>query len=67
MTKDEHITRHVVLHQHLDELFADYIRHHPDQVRFLDMPFSQLMNWSHQQTILPMEVSQEDATGDIEP
>ncbi len=53
MLAEEHRQRHIVLHKHLDELFADYIDKHPGQKEFLTMPFKQLMEWSHQQTIKP--------------
>lgn len=53
MTIEEHRRRHLELHRAFDELFADYIKHHPDQVKFLDMPLRQLLEWSHTQTILP--------------
>lgn len=56
MTTDEHKQRHVELHKALDELFADYISHRPQQSTFLDMPFGQLMEWSHQQTQQPTEL-----------
>jgi hypothetical protein len=29
MTHEEHRERHKLLHDHLDELVADWIRHHP--------------------------------------
>jgi hypothetical protein len=55
MTPEKHKERHVELHKWLDELFADYIKHHPEQHGFLDMPFKQFLDWSHQQTIKPDE------------
>jgi hypothetical protein len=53
MTSDEHRARHVALHRALDELFADYIVQHPDQHGFLEMPFSQFLTWSSEQTLRP--------------
>lgn len=50
---EKHWERHKLLHAHLDELFADYIEHHPDQHGFLDMPLVNLIEWSHKQTINP--------------
>jgi hypothetical protein len=54
--RTEHRQRHMELHRALDELFADYIQHHPEQVGFLDMPLQQLMIWSHAQTVDPAEL-----------
>lgn len=53
MTPEEHKERHKALHKALDELFADYIGHHPDRRVFLDMPFRDLLDWSYEQTINP--------------
>jgi len=55
MTIEEHKKRHIKLHRALDELFADFIFHHPDQIEFLKMPIMKLMKWSHGQTIKPRE------------
>ena len=52
-TPEEHKQKHRELHQSLDELFADYIRHHPNETSFTTMPFKQLLDWSHEQTIKP--------------
>lgn len=54
MTPDEHKQRHIELHRSLDELFADYMRHHKDQTEFLQMPLIELINWSYSQTIEPV-------------
>lgn len=56
-TPEGHRQRHVELHKAMDELLADYMRNHRDQQSFLDMPFRQLMEWSHRQTIQPDEVA----------
>ena len=54
MTKAEHKKRHIMLHNKLDELLADFIRHTKAPVsnrRIID-----LMHWSHQQTLNPQEI-----------
>lgn len=53
MKADKHQERHVKLHQSLDELFADYIGHHPNQGTFLDTPLKQFLDWSYEQTLNP--------------
>lgn len=58
MTAEEHRKRHKFLHSCLDELFADYISHHPGQQGFLDMPIYQLLRWSHDQSMEPDHVEQ---------
>jgi hypothetical protein len=55
LTPEEHKARHELLHQHLDELFADYIDHHPEQKGFLNMPLIKLIEWSYQQSKNPTE------------
>ncbi len=55
-TPSEHHARHYELHRALDELFADYIRHHPDDTHFLDLTFRAVMEWSYQQTLNPTEL-----------
>jgi hypothetical protein len=52
---EAHKARHEELHAALDELFADYINHHPDQHGFLNMPILQLIEWSKTQTEHPDE------------
>jgi hypothetical protein len=44
-----------MLHQHLDELFADYILHHPKERNFTGMPLMRLLEWSCEQTKNPSE------------
>ena len=56
MTKDEHRQKHVALHKALDELFADFIMHHPCSESFLYRPIKDLIDWSHQQAIEPEEM-----------
>ncbi len=53
MTPEEHKERHKKLHAALDEVFADYIQHHPEQHIFFEMPLSKLINWSFEQTSRP--------------
>jgi hypothetical protein len=60
MTTEEHRQRHIELHQALDELLADYIRHHPLNLRdghdmrsFLSRPIGELLEWSASQTSAP--------------
>ena len=55
MTTEEHRERHKELHKALDELFADYVIHHPNRNGFLELPLGELMHWSHEQTISPTE------------
>jgi hypothetical protein len=55
LTPAEHVARHQELHRMLDELFADYILHHPDEHAFLQMPLEKLLEWSHAQTITPCD------------
>ncbi len=53
MTPEQHKKRHEELHKALDELFADYITHHPDQRGFINMPLIDLLDWSAKQTACP--------------
>lgn len=55
MTPEEHKERHVELHKALDELFADYIEHHPDESSFTKMPLMRLIEWSSNQRKNPTE------------
>jgi hypothetical protein len=55
MTKDEHRQRHIELHKALDELFADFMSHHPEETKFTDKPIIELIEWSHRQTTEPDE------------
>ena len=55
MTTDEHRARHLVLHQSMDELLADYIGHHPEQVHFFSLPVEHLLQRSYTQTTTPTE------------
>ena len=56
MTPEEHKARHVLLHKHLDELFADWITHEPSAS--FSCPLIDLINWSHGQTRQPTESAQ---------
>jgi hypothetical protein len=59
MTPEERGQRHIELHRAFDELLADWLAHDPyshfldDRRRSIHSPISELMNWSHQQTIEP--------------
>jgi len=55
MTSEEHKERHVILHQMLDELVADFIRH--TEKRPSKTSLFEFMQWSNQQTINPTEYS----------
>jgi hypothetical protein len=52
MTRDEHCTRHFLLHQSLDELIADYLVQHwgsrPSTVTVME-----LLEWSRAQCLEP--------------
>jgi hypothetical protein len=50
-----HKQRHIILHKALDELFADYIDHHPGEKDVLHHPLERLITWSYSQTINPKE------------
>ena len=55
----DHQARHKELHEHLDELLADFITHTkgmPSETTILE-----LMRWSHEQTITPSEIEGDDA------
>lgn len=56
---EAHKARHKELHAALDELFADYISHHPDQSGFLNMPLIDLIDWSYDQTKNPDETNKQ--------
>ena len=59
MKSEEHKNRHIELHKALDELFADFIKCHPDLMRFTELPISVLLAWSYQQTKNPDEAPEE--------
>lgn len=53
MTPKEHKQRHIKLHRALDELIVDFINHPqnlPSKTTVIE-----LLRWSHQQTIRPVE------------
>ena len=58
LTKIQHKKRHIELHKVLDELFADYISHHPDQFNFMEMPLKKLLKWAFEQTENPDEIKE---------
>jgi len=53
--KEKHKKRHIELHKALDELFADYIGHHPNEIRFTEIPLKELLTWSFEQTKNPTD------------
>lgn len=55
MTPKEHRERHKLLHDHLDELIADWLTHHPMGTRPSTSTILELMEWSYQQTVQPTE------------
>lgn len=56
MTKEEHRQRHVALHHALDELLADFLQHHDFNKLPSNTTLVELMQWSHQQTIEPVDL-----------
>jgi hypothetical protein len=52
MTKQEHIQKHIDLHNALDELIADWISQE-EIIPFTDRPIIELIRWSFDQTINP--------------
>jgi hypothetical protein len=60
LTGEAHRQRHVELHAALDELLADYVRHHPAQHEFLTLPLRVYLEWSYRQTITPDEDSTDE-------
>ena len=49
MTEKEHQEKHKKLHIALDQLFADYIDHHPLRCTFLNLTIGKLITWSSEQ------------------
>ena len=63
MTHDEHKARHLMLHNALDELLADYILGLGPlgyEGGFLDTPVKTLMEWSFRQTLSPTGLEHEE-------
>jgi len=55
MTHDEHRERHKLLHEHFDELVADWIQYHKAGKLPSNSTILELMDWSYRQTIEPSE------------
>lgn len=55
MTPEEHKQRHIQLHSACDELFADYIKHHPERIFVTQLTIYELLLWSSDQTKNPTE------------
>ena len=53
MTQPEHKARHQALHAAFDELLADFIVQHPNDVGVTTKPIFELMTWSAKQTEKP--------------
>jgi hypothetical protein len=51
--EEGHRQRHIELHAALDELLADWACHQPRGKVFSNSTITELMEWSHQQTIQP--------------
>ena len=54
MNHDEHVARHRVLHEALDEIVADYLRWNPGRPSS-DVTVEELIEWSYKQTLNPSE------------
>ena len=54
LTYDEHKEIHEKLHRHLDELFADFILHHPNKSGFTKLPILDLITWASEQAMNPI-------------
>lgn len=46
----KHRNRHILLHKHLDELYADYIVSSKDISETIDLKIMDLIEWSYKQT-----------------
>ncbi len=55
MTRDEHRERHKVLHEHFDELIADYLGQNPGKLP-TSTTMMELIQWSFRQTKMPTEL-----------
>jgi hypothetical protein len=55
MDEETHRQIHVRLHKSFDDLLADYINHTAMGTPVLSRPISDLMTWSHEQTIKPTQ------------
>lgn len=53
MDDQEHKARHELLHEHLDELIADWISHSEGGVKPTKNPVVDLIRWSHRQSKRP--------------
>ncbi len=52
MTIDEHRSKHSTLRTHLDELFQDYLLHHPGQLKS-DVSVEDLRTWARSESVYP--------------
>lgn len=53
LNQEQHRNRHVTLHHMFDELWADFIAHHPDNFEMDKVTVGELVRWSHRQTTKP--------------
>jgi hypothetical protein len=53
LTDEEHRERHILLHKHLDELFADFIKNNPNMSGYTKQPILALITWSANQVDNP--------------
>jgi hypothetical protein len=54
MTTEQHRERHKMLHEHFDELLADFLFHNRDKLKLpSNTSVMELVEWSHRQTIEP--------------
>jgi len=53
--RDAHIQRHQKLHEAIDELFSDFIRHNPNEETYTGMPVIKLIRWAAKQADSPSE------------
>jgi len=60
MTMAEHVARHELLHQMLDELLADYLFHNRNKLPS-NTTILELMQWSFEQTRIPTVLHGEEA------
>jgi hypothetical protein len=55
MSPEEHKQKHIELHRALDELFADYILHNPNNISYIRLPIGDLLQWAYEQTLNPTD------------
>jgi hypothetical protein len=58
---EQHRARHATLHNALDELVADFLKHHRDRLPSATT-VTELIQWSHTQTVDPTEIDYDEPT-----